>query len=185
MTRAFNPYLLVVEVMPKERQKHLVPAIWAPWRETFILGRKEKGCIFCRRLKRKSDRADFILGRGGKNFIIMNLYPYTSGHLMIVPYRHLGELSQLEPEEAAEMMELASRSVEALKKAVKPEGFNLGMNLGRSAGAGIEGHLHLHVVPRWAGDANFMPVVGKTKIFSVSIEKTYDLLYPYLNGKKR
>lgn len=123
--------------------------------------------------------------RGKLNFVIMNLYPYTSGHLMVVPYRHSSELSALTPEESAEFMELAGRSMEALKKGIQPQGFNLGMNLGRAAGAGVAGHLHLHVVPRWAGDANFMPVVGRTKVFSVGLQKIYNLLYPYLNGRKK
>ena len=114
----------------------------------------------------------------------MNLYPYTSGHLMIVPNRHISLLSDLTPEESVEMMGLAARAVEGMKKALSPEGFNLGMNLGRAAGAGVAGHLHLHLVPRWAGDANFMPVVGKTKIFSVGLQKIYDLLYPRLRGRK-
>jgi ATP adenylyltransferase len=171
--------------MGKHAVETPLPVIWAPWREAFILGKKEKGCIFCRRLKRKKDKADLILFRGKRCFVIMNLYPYTSGHLMIVPNRHIAELSALTPEESAEMMELAAKSIAAMKKTMWPEGFNLGMNLGRAAGAGVAGHLHLHVVPRWAGDANFMPVVGKTKIFSVGLQKIYDLLYPHLRGKGR
>ncbi len=170
--------------MSKKTVSHL-PAIWAPWREAFILGKKEKGCIFCSRLKRKKDRRDLILRRGERNFIIMNLYPYTSGHLMVVPYRHVAVLSALTPDETLEMLQLAAKAVGALKKAFRPDGFNLGMNLGRAAGTGVEGHLHLHVVPRWAGDANFKPVVGKTKVFSVGLEKTYEMLYPYLNGRKK
>ncbi|MGH8004165.1 MAG: HIT family protein [Limisphaerales bacterium] len=168
--------------MPKNVDNYSLSAICAPWRERFILGKKEKGCIFCRRIKRKKDKADLILFRGGKNLVIMNLYPYTSGHLMIVPYRHVAGLSNLTTEESAEMMGLAARAVEGMKKALRPEGFNLGINLGRAAGAGVAGHLHLHVVPRWAGDANFMPVVGKTKVFSVGLQKIYDLLYPHLRG---
>jgi ATP adenylyltransferase len=168
--------------MPKKTIPHL-PAIWAPWREAFILGKKARGCIFCNQSKK--DRQNLILARGKKNFVIMNLYPYTSGHLMVVPHRHVAELSVLTPDEALEMMQLAGKAVEALKKAFRPEGFNLGINLGRAAGAGVEGHLHLHIVPRWAGDANFMPVVGKTKVFSVGLEKTYALLYPYFNGRKK
>ncbi|MCI0331445.1 MAG: HIT domain-containing protein [candidate division Zixibacteria bacterium] len=169
--------------MPKNSANHPLPAIWAPWREGFILGSKEKGCIFCRRLRRKRDKTDLILFRGRTSFVILNLYPYTSGHLMILPNRHIAALSELTAEESAEMMELAARAAEGMKRALHPEGFNLGMNLGRAAGAGVEGHLHLHVVPRWTGDANFMPVVGKTKVFSVGLRKTYDLLYPYLNGR--
>ena len=170
--------------MSKIEKKFHLPAIWAPWREAFILGKKEKGCIFCRRFRRKNDKTDLILYRGEKSFVIMNLYPYTSGHLMIVPNRHIPLLSDLTPEESAEMMGLAVRAVKGMKKALHPEGFNLGMNLGRAAGAGVAGHLHLHLVPRWAGDANFMPVVGKTKIFSVGLQKIYDLLYPCLRGRK-
>ncbi|MGE5692224.1 MAG: HIT family protein [Candidatus Zixiibacteriota bacterium] len=169
--------------MPKKEKKFLPPVIWAPWREGFILGKKEKGCIFCRRLKRKKDKADLILFRGERSFVIVNLYPYTSGHLMIVPNRHISELSDLTPDESAEMVELAAKSIGAMKKTMRPQGFNLGMNLGRAAGAGVAGHLHLHVVPRWAGDANFMPVVGKTKVFSVGLQKIYDLLYPLLRGQ--
>jgi len=169
--------------MPKKEKKFLPPVIWAPWREGFILGKKEKGCIFCRRIRRKKDKPDLILCRGEKNIVIMNLYPYTSGHLMIVPNRHIAELSDLTPDESAEMVKLAGKSIGAMKKTMRPQGFNLGMNLGRAAGAGVAGHLHLHVVPRWAGDANFMPVVGKTKVFSVGLQKTYDLLYPLLRGQ--
>ncbi len=149
------------------------------------MGKKEKGCIFCRRIRRKKDKPDLILYRGEKNIVIMNLYPYTSGHLMVVPYRHVAELSEISPEESSEMMGLAARTIEAMKKTMRPQGFNIGMNLGRAAGAGVAGHLHLHVVPRWAGDANFMPVVGKTKVFSVGLQKIYDLLYLHLRGKKR
>lgn len=149
------------------------------------MGKKEKGCIFCRRVRRKKDRADLILFRGEGNLVIMNLFPYTSGHLMIVPYRHVAGLSGLTGGEAAEMMNLATRAVEAMKKGLRPDGFNLGMNLGRAAGAGVAGHLHLHVVPRWSGDANFMPVVGRTKVFSVGLQKTYELLYPHFRGRKK
>ena len=171
--------------MPKNVNNYSLPAVWAPWRETFVLGKKEKGCIFCHRLQRKKDKTDLILFRGQTNFVLMNLFPYTSGHLMIVPNRHIAGLAELTAEEAAEMMRLAARAVEGMKRAFRPDGFNLGMNLGRAAGAGVEGHLHLHVVPRWAGDANFMPVVGQTKVFSVGLQKTYNLLYPYLNGRKK
>jgi ATP adenylyltransferase len=104
---------------------------------------------------------------------------------MIVPNRHIAELAGLTPEELAEMMGLAAKSIRAMKKTMQPEGFNLGMNLGRAAGAGVAGHLHLHVVPRWAGDANFMPVVGKTKVFSVGLQKIYDLLYPHMRGQRK
>jgi ATP adenylyltransferase len=169
----------------KRSVDYSLPAIWAPWREGFILGKKEKGCIFCRRIRRRKDKTDLILYRGKKNFVILNRYPYTSGHLMVVPNRHIAELAGLTPEESAEMMGLAAKSIRAMKKTMQPEGFNLGMNLGRAAGAGVAGHLHLHVVPRWAGDANFMPVVGKTKVFSVGLQKIYDLLYPHMRGQRK
>src|SRR5574339_495719 len=106
--------------MSKNEKKFLPPVIWAPWREGFIFGKKEKGCIFCRRIRRKKDKPDFILCRGEKNIVIMNLYPYTSGHLMIVPYRHIAELSDLMSEESTEMMELAARALEAMKKTMRP-----------------------------------------------------------------
>lgn len=147
--------------------------LWAPWRETFLYGKKPKGCIFCQRFKQRKDSNNFILHRGKNCFVIMNLYPYNTGHLMVVPNRHIGKMDRLTESESLELMTLSSRSIIALEKALRPEGFNLGMNLERAAGAGIADHLHLHIVPRWNGDTNFMPVLARTKILSLSMESVY------------
>ena len=157
----------------------LVERLWAPWRENFILGRKEKGCIFCKRLQGKKDAQNYILRRGQNCFVIMNLYPYNTGHLMVVPNRHVGKMDKLTEAESLELMTASARSVTALKRALKPQGFNLGMNLERTAGAGIADHLHIHVVPRWNGDANFMPVLAQTKVLSLSLKSVYNKLKKY------
>jgi len=147
--------------------------LWAPWRESFILGRKERGCIFCKRIKAKNDPRHFILYRGKNSFVILNLYPYNTGHLMVVPNRHIGSPEDLTAQEAQELMTLSAKSVVALRSALKPEGFNLGMNLGRTAGAGIADHIHIHVVPRWSGDTNFMPILAETKVLSLGLKTVY------------
>jgi ATP adenylyltransferase len=150
--------------------------IWAPWRAKFILGKKEKGCIFCNRFKKKDSVENLIVYRGDLNFVILNKFPYNSGHTMVVPNRHLAQLEKLTREEADEFFDLTRLTVKVLKKALKPHSLNIGMNLGRSSGAGIPEHLHMHVVPRWLGDSNFMPVIGKTKVISVSLELVYDAI---------
>lgn len=139
---------------------------------------KQKGCLFCNAIKERRDRRNLILYRGENTFIIMNRYPYTSGHLMVVPYRHVGVLEKLSDETACEMMIETRRAVKVLKKAFKPDGVNVGMNLGRPAGAGVPGHLHIHIVPRWSGDTSFMPVVGGTRVISISLTTTYKILKP-------
>ncbi len=150
--------------------------IWAPWRANFVLHKKEKGCVFCKRLKMKDTVENLIVHRGKKVFVILNKYPYNSGHTLIVPNRHVGLIEKLTDEEAAEFFELTRKTVTVIKKALKPASMNLGMNLGRASGAGVPGHLHMHVVPRWQGDTNFMPVIGKTTVISVPLEPIYDLL---------
>ena len=150
--------------------------LWAPWRAEFILGRKEKGCIFCNRIKKRDTIKNLIVYRGKKNIVILNKFPYNSGHTMIVPKRHIALLEQLTDVEAVEFFELVRKTVVAIKKGLKPHSLNIGMNLGRSSGAGIPEHLHMHVVPRWQGDTNFMPVIGKTSIVSVPLEPVYELL---------
>ncbi|HYO48477.1 MAG TPA: HIT domain-containing protein [Chloroflexia bacterium] len=139
---------------------------------------ESSGCVFCDRVRlpESNDRANLILLRSTHNFIILNLYPYNSAHLMIVPYRHTADLPSLDRETVAEMMALAQRMVRVIGAEYKPEGYNLGMNLGTIAGAGVAEHLHMHVVPRWAGDTNFMPVVGSTKVIPELLERTYDRL---------
>ena len=137
------------------------------------MGKKERGCIFCKWLKAQKDNRHYILYRGESCFVILNLYPYNTGHLMVVPNRHAGSLEDLADQETQELMTLSAKSVAALRSALKPEGFNLGMNLGCTAGAGIADHLHLHIVPRWSGDTNFMPVLAETKVLSLGLKTLY------------
>jgi len=148
----------------------------APWRWPFISGGiKMDGCPFCSSPK-TPDEESLILLRGRDFFILLNKYPYSSGHLMIVPFRHLSEPGQLPAVQATEMWELLQRSLGALQSALHPEGFNIGMNLGKAAGAGVKDHFHLHVVPRWSGDANFMPVVGQVRVHSFALPEIWRLL---------
>jgi ATP adenylyltransferase len=137
-----------------------------------------EGCIFCDQLAAGDDQAAHILYRGGKAFVMLNAFPYNTGHLMVVPLRHVAELHDLDSTELAGLMELTSRSVDIVKEAMTPEGFNVGMNLGAVAGAGVPGHLHIHVVPRWGGDTNFMAVVGETKVLPEMIADTDAKLRP-------
>ena len=151
--------------------------LWTPWRYRYIAdAKKDDTCIFCAALTANDDAKTLIVLRGRKNFIILNLYPYTSGHVMIVPYAHVAELSSADAETLSEMMMLAQRVQSALEKIYHPQGYNLGMNLGRAAGAGVTGHLHMHVLPRWPGDANFMTVVGETRIEPEDLATTYEKL---------
>jgi len=153
--------------------------LWAPWRIEYIkkAGDKEKeGCILCSKPAEKNDTINLILYRGQYCFIIMNAYPYNSGHLMVAPYRHVANLEDMNDAERNEQFELVSRSVAILKQVFKTDGFNIGMNLGRIAGAGIDKHIHTHIVPRWAGDTNFMPVVGDIKVVNEALKDTYKKL---------
>ena len=147
--------------------------LWAPWRMEYILSEKPTGCLFCTKLTEKKDEDNFILYRGKTSFIIINYYPYNNGHLMIVPYRHISNLSDLSAEENSEMMSLVGRCESVLRQAMNPDGFNIGMNLGKVAGAGVEDHIHFHIVPRWNGDTNFMPVVGHTKVSPQGLRELY------------
>lgn len=147
--------------------------LWAPWRAGFVKGPREKGCVFCNRLAVKDSAKNLIVYRGESCFVILNKFPYNSGHSMVIPIRHVANLEQLKPAELSELMSLTQTTVRLLKKIVKPASFNLGMNLGKSSGAGVPGHLHMHVVPRWIGDTNFMPVIGGTKVVSVPLDQIY------------
>ncbi|MGH9774848.1 MAG: HIT family protein [Candidatus Acidiferrales bacterium] len=149
--------------------------LWTPWRYRYIAeAAKSDRCIFCDALGMKDDAKALIVLRGKENFVILNRFPYTTGHVMVVPYAHVAELGASPAETLEEMMRLAQRVERALGSAYKPQGFNLGMNLGRAAGAGVEGHLHLHVLPRWAGDTNFMTVVGETRVEPEDLAATYE-----------
>ncbi len=150
--------------------------IWAPWRAEFVLAKKESGCIFCKRLKMKDSVRNLIVHRGRKAFIILNKFPYTGGHSMVVPKRHVAHIEKLTPAEADEFFRLTQLTVKVIKKALKPHSMNLGMNLGRLSGAGVPDHLHMHIVPRWQGDTNFMPVIGRTKIMSVPLDHIYEAI---------
>lgn len=147
--------------------------LWSPWRYRYV-SRTEAadGCVFCNKPS-ESDEDGLILFRGRYNFVLLNLFPYTTGHLMVVPYEHTAALETLKPETAIEMMALAQRATDCLKRVYRPAGLNLGMNLGECAGAGIAEHLHMHVLPRWPGDANFMTTVGETRVMPEDLGETW------------
>ncbi len=156
--------------------------LWTPWRRAFVEGAPGNGsdaCFLCANPAAHDDRANLILVRADQAYALLNLYPYNSGHLMVAPYLHTGDLAALDPAIATELMRLTQRCVDVLQRAYQPEGFNIGMNLGKPAGAGVPNHLHIHVVPRWIGDTNFMPIVGETKVLPESLDQTYDRLEPF------
>ncbi len=153
--------------------------IWAPWRLPYVRDASkdsEAGCIFCIKPAEDDDEKNLIVHRGERCFVILNLFPYTNGHLMIAPYAHLATLPELDVETTAEMMALAQRAMVVLNQAYDPHGYNAGLNQGRVAGAGYEGHIHLHVVPRWSGDTNYMPVLADTRVMPQSLEDSYKAL---------
>jgi ATP adenylyltransferase len=159
--------------------------LWAPWRFGYIAGDDEiEGCPFCVLPARDpdEDRASLILHRGEHAFVIFNAYPYNPGHLMVVPYAHEADLEALDPQVAAEVFELGRRSVQVLRERLRTQGVNLGMNLGTAAGAGIADHLHLHAVPRWVGDTNFISVVGASRVLPRALEEIYDDVAPGFGG---
>lgn len=159
--------------------------ITAPWREKYVKKViKMNECIFCRALKQKNDRNAFILYRGVYNFIILNVYPYNPGHILIAPYEHLDSFEKTEKKSTDEMTDLLKLCLKILRKQYSPQGFNTGMNLGQSAGAGITGHYHLHIIPRWEGDSNFMPLISQTKMTIEDIETTYSRLLPLFQKAK-
>lgn len=147
--------------------------IWAPWRIDYLQMEKPDGCIFCEEPKEDNDAANYILYRGEHNFVIMNSYPYNPGHLMVAPYRHLDSLEKLTEAELHEHYEIVRWSVTVLRQVFSPAGFNVGMNLGRVAGAGIEDHIHTHIVPRWLGDTSFMPVLADVRVIPEAMADTY------------
>ena len=160
--------------------------IWSPWRMAYIQAAKEpgedRGCIFCDLPAEGDDVRTMILARGELAFVIVNSFPYNPGHLMVAPFRHVGAFTSLEAAELADVDALVARSIRALEQEMEPHGYNLGMNLGRVAGAGIPDHVHWHLVPRWNGDTNFMPVVGQTRVLPELLEETYARLRPRFEG---
>jgi ATP adenylyltransferase len=158
--------------------------LWSPWRMEYIRrgeGGEARGCVFCDvpAADAADDEANHLLARGEVSFVLLNAFPYNPGHLMAAPYRHVGDYEELTAGELAEMTAFTGRAIRAMREESGPHGFNLGMNLGQVAGAGIADHLHLHLVPRWGGDTNFMPVVGRTKVLPELLAETYQRLRPH------
>lgn len=147
--------------------------IWAPWRTVYIGKDHGTTCIFCEKLNSDRDEENYLLLRGNKTFVILNLYPYNNGHLLVAPKRHVGDIVELNEDETKELFEMTQRMVRLLRTAFNPDGFNIGVNLGKIAGAGIPGHFHIHIVPRWSGDTNFMPVLGDVRVISEALDTTY------------
>lgn len=150
--------------------------LWAPWRIEYILQQKDEGCIFCDKPIANDDRQNLILHRGDHCFIIMNYYPYNNGHLMVVPYKHSPNLAELSAAENQELMDFLARCITVLTDKMSAQGFNIGMNLGTVAGAGVKDHLHFHIVPRWDGDTNFMPIIGHTRVSVEGLQQTWEKL---------
>lgn len=145
--------------------------LWAPWRMKYIRSRKPDECIFCQKLAETDDAANHVVWRGSSSFVLLNTYPYNNGHLMIAPHAHIAELEDLAPAVTADMMSLAQDAVVLLKEEFNAQGVNLGFNLGEAAGAGIKDHLHMHLVPRWSGDTNYMPVIADVSVIPQSLEE--------------
>jgi ATP adenylyltransferase len=150
--------------------------LWSPWRMEYIMSKKGERCIFCEKIAGTDDQTNYILHRGETCYVMLNLYPYNNGHLMVSPYRHVPSPEQLEEDELTEMMLLLNKSLKALRRAMHPDGFNVGINIGKAAGAGIEDHVHVHIVPRWKADTNFMPVFSQTRVIPELLDETYQKL---------
>jgi ATP adenylyltransferase len=153
--------------------------IWAPWRLAYVKDAAKDSadeCIFCAKPADEADEDNLIVHRGERCFVILNLYPYTNGHLMVAPYEHVARIQDIPAETTAEMLALAQRAITVLEQEYEPHGFNVGFNQGRVAGAGVEHHIHMHVVPRWGGDTNFMPVLADTRVMPQTLEQTYEAL---------
>jgi ATP adenylyltransferase len=147
--------------------------LWSPWRFPYLTGPKPEGCIFCLMAAAARDEEALIVFRGKHNFVVLNRFPYTSGHLMVVPYRHVPDLAGIDDDTADELMALTRAAERHLRRLYRPDGLNLGMNIGESAGAGIAGHIHMHVLPRWTGDANFMSTVAQTRVLPEELTVTW------------
>ena len=158
--------------------------LWSPWRMEYILSTKEDGCVFCKKSKSDQDRDNLVLFRGTNSFVLMNLYPYNNAHLLIAPYKHVDTTLELSSRVSNEMMHLSNESMRIIKTSMNADGFNFGANIGAIGGAGIKDHIHFHVVPRWLGDTNFMPVIGHTKVMVEGLLETYDELKPYFEKIK-
>lgn len=165
--------------------------LWAPWRSAYIESvtreKTHKQCLFCE-LQRRNDEEAHIVYRGNRNYMVLNAYPYTTGHLMIVPYEHVATIEELDDKTILEMIKLTKLAIKALREEYKPDGFNIGINVGKAAGAGVEEHVHLHIVPRWIGDSNFMSIIANTRVLPEALSETYkklrDKLRNILESKK-
>lgn len=156
--------------------------LWAPWRIEYFKKPKEKGCFMCRSLRARKDRENLVLKRGRTCAIVINRYPYTGGHLMVAPYRHVASLEELRPAEQAELMKLTTAAMKALKKCARPHGFNIGINIGEAAGAGLKDHIHVHIVPRWSGDTNFITVMADVRVVPQGLLEVWQQLRKAMRG---
>ena len=159
--------------------------LWAPWRDKYIVSacKKTKGCVFCKILKEKKDKKNFVFVRSKYSFAVLNIYPYNNGHVLVMPLRHVKDINKLKKFESDDLICLLNYTRSLLDDVLKPDGYNIGMNIGKVAGAGVPGHVHFHIVPRWSGDVNFMPVVEDTKVISQSLRSLHEKLS--LAHKKR
>ncbi|HSM70303.1 MAG TPA: HIT domain-containing protein [Anaerolineales bacterium] len=148
--------------------------LWSPWRMEYLENNKEDGCVFCIAQEMQDGAENLIAFRSENAYVILNRFPYTSGHIMVNPYKHVSTLEELDPETRAEMMELTTKCTSVLRDIYKPQGFNVGVNMGAAAGAGVPAHIHFHIVPRWAGDTNFMSTVGQTRVLPETLKDTYE-----------
>ncbi|MCX5681830.1 MAG: HIT domain-containing protein [Candidatus Omnitrophica bacterium] len=155
-----------------------IKRLWAPWRESYVtaIQKKGKGCVFCRILKEKKDKKNYILKRNKHCFVVLNIFPYNNGHVMIIPNRHVRDLRNMSKEEKEDLFNLLEHAKDLLDKVLRPQGYNIGINLGKTAGAGFPGHFHIHIVPRWKGDVNFMPVTANTRVISQSMRVLFERL---------
>ena len=157
--------------------------LWAPWRLEYVRNPKARGCFLCAMLQAHDDRANLVLARGRTCAIVMNRYPYNNGHLIVCPYRHLDDVTLLTADERLETMDLTAHAVDTMRTSMFADGFNIGLNLGGAAGAGLDVHIHTHIVPRWKGDTNFMPILADVKIIPQSLLDLWDQLHPILAQK--
>ncbi|HPN85050.1 MAG TPA: HIT domain-containing protein [Victivallales bacterium] len=162
--------------MKKKNQKTSFRPLWAPWRIEYIISEKDGSCFLCDRKKKGGNDECMIIHRGKTAFVVMNMYPYNSGHMMIAPYRHVATYSALTDKERMEISALLVKAEKTLSRVMRPEGFNIGFNIGKAAGAGVEEHIHMHIVPRWQGDNNFMPVLGDIRVVPQALEKTAEII---------
>ncbi|MBN2467307.1 MAG: HIT domain-containing protein [Deltaproteobacteria bacterium] len=157
----------------------MTKVIWAPWRMEYILSEKPGECILCLDRDETNDRKRLIVYRSSRSFVMLNRYPYNNGHLMIAPFTHCANIEDLDPETSLDMFGLVQKAIRIMKECLQPEGFNIGINLGRVGGAGVEEHLHIHIVPRWNGDTNFMAVISDVRVMPEHLEDSYNKLRPY------